>query len=100
MAPRDDRARRSTRSRVRGVLWLPVGLCGLDLYYRGQVFPVARLDSHHNATPVWTYGAHPNPVFSRDGTRVYFVRGADDGRAQATAADISGIVENFEVEDY
>ena len=56
-------------------------------YRRGGIKP-DRVLATMPGRPVWTLSAHANPSFSRDGTRVYFNRAADDGLSQAYCAEL------------
>jgi hypothetical protein len=64
----------------------------VELYRRGNGRPVATLDRHALTRPVWAWRAHANPVFSRDGQRVYFVRPFEETGVQAVYVDISPLV--------
>jgi hypothetical protein len=62
------------------------------LYSRGEVEPIAVLDTHRFLHAVWKLQIHPNPSFSKDGKRVYFNRPISDYKTQAVYVDISEIV--------
>jgi hypothetical protein len=61
----------------------------IELYRRGRGDPVAILDRHNLTRPVWRLRAHANPVFSRDGRRVYFVQAFEEDAVRAVVVDIS-----------
>jgi hypothetical protein len=65
----------------------------VDLYRRGRGDRVATLDRHSLTRPVWGLRAHANPVFSRDGRRVYFVQAWDEMRVRAVVVDISSYLD-------
>ncbi len=65
----------------------------VDLYRRGRGNPVATLDRHSLTHPVWGLRAHANPVFSRDGRRVYFVQAFDEMRVRAVVVDLSSYLD-------
>jgi hypothetical protein len=46
------------------------------------------LDAHDFGTPTWAMRAHANPVFSRDGSRVYCVRPFGERQVQAVRVDL------------
>ena len=64
----------------------------VNLYRHGVGTPVTTLDRHTLTHPVWKLRAHANPVFSRDGKRVYFVHAVGETRVQAVYADISALL--------
>jgi hypothetical protein len=64
----------------------------ISLYRRGEIEPTAVLDAHDLGTPTWALRAHANPVFSRDGSQVYFVRPFGERQVQAVRVDISAFV--------
>ncbi len=55
----------------------------IELYRQNRGDPVAILDRHNLTRPVWRLRAHANPVFSRDGQRVYFVQAFNDANDRA-----------------
>ena len=61
----------------------------ISLFRRGEIEPTVELDRHTFGTPTWGLRAHANPVFSRDGTQVYFVRPFGERQVQAVRVDIS-----------
>ncbi|WP_105615442.1 TolB family protein [Vallitalea okinawensis] len=61
----------------------------VNLYRCHEIKPIAVLDSSDYTTPVWEGRAHANPVFSRDGKRVYFVHPVNDHKVEVVYADIS-----------
>lgn len=68
--------------------------CPLDimLYKRGDINPVAILDSHNFQHITWKLQVHPNPTFSRDGKRVYFNRPVSDSKTEAVFVDITEFI--------
>ncbi len=64
----------------------------ISLFRRGEVEPAAVLDAHAFGTPTWAMRAHANPVFSQDGTQVYFVRPFSETQVQAVRVDVSDVV--------
>jgi hypothetical protein len=62
----------------------------ISLFRRGGVEPTSVLDAHDFGTPTWALRAHANPVFSRDGARVYFVRPFSARQVQAVRVDLGG----------
>jgi len=65
----------------------------VDLFRRGETTVQSRLNEHTIMHPVWKLMAHPNPVFSRDGTRVYFVQAISEDRVNAVCVDISAMLQ-------
>lgn len=63
------------------------------LYRKGELEPVAVLDSHPYHEEVFGLQVHPNPTFSLDGKRIYFNRLVSPDRAVAGFVDISRIYE-------
>ncbi len=64
----------------------------IRLYRKGELEPVAVLDSHPFHKEVFGLQVHPNPTFSQDGKRIYFNRLVSENRAVAGFVDISGLV--------
>ncbi|MCC2683318.1 MAG: hypothetical protein K0R75_217 [Paenibacillaceae bacterium] len=64
----------------------------IHLFRRGVTEPIAVLDEHHFGEPVWKLQAHANPVFSRDGRRVYYMRPVSNDKVQAVYVDITSII--------
>ena len=62
------------------------------LYKRGQIEPVACLDTHSFYDCAWKLNIHTNPSFSKDGKRIYFNRPVSEEKAQAMFVDISEFV--------
>ncbi len=62
------------------------------LYKRGQVEPVAELDSHSFYHCGWKLNVHTNPSFSWDGKRIYFNRPVSEEKATAMFVDISDLI--------
>jgi len=62
------------------------------LYKRGQIEPVAYLDTHSFYDCAWKLNIHTNPSFSKDGKRIYFNRPVSEEKAQAMFVDISEFV--------
>lgn len=61
----------------------------INLYRRSETDPAAVLDSDGYGALTWEGQVHANPVFSRDGRRVYFVHAVSEEKVQAVYADIS-----------
>ncbi|TVR53220.1 MAG: hypothetical protein EA426_18065 [Spirochaetaceae bacterium] len=60
----------------------------VKVYEKGSLEPVYVLDQNPNDAPIWKLRAHANPVFSRDGRGVYFVRAGESSRVEAVFAAI------------
>lgn len=66
------------------------------LYRKGVQAPAARLDSHPFGDAVFRLQVHPNPTFSRDGSRVYFNRLISPNRAVAGFVDVTSLCSSAE----
>ncbi len=58
----------------------------VQVFEKGTLDPAHVLDENPNDYPIWKLLAHANPVFSRDGRGVYFVRASQDSRVEAVYA--------------
>ncbi|MFO7956501.1 MAG: hypothetical protein R6X33_05335 [Candidatus Brocadiia bacterium] len=65
----------------------------IRLYRRGEATPAATLASHELEYPTWELRAHANPVFSRDGRRIYFLYPVSETRVKAVRADIGRLLD-------
>ena len=68
----------------------------ISLYRRGELEPTAEFARHSYGQAIWGKGAHANPVFSRDGTSVYFTHAVSNSSVQAVRVHIESILEKHE----
>lgn len=64
----------------------------IHLYRRNETEPAAILDCNEAGGVCWERQVHANPVFSRDGKRVYFVCAVSDSQVQSVYVDISVVL--------
>lgn len=63
--------------------WYGTDPVALRVYARGDMTPAQHVFSSTHAEVVWEHGAHVNPAFGRDGSRLYFNYPARADRFQA-----------------
>ena len=71
------------RSSYASETWYYDSPVALRIYARGDMIPAQRVFSSSHTEVVWEHGAHVNPAFGRDGTRLYFHEPVAGGRFRA-----------------
>jgi len=67
----------------------PDELLRILLYKKGDITPLAELDSQNFQFPAWKKQIHSNPSFGTNGKRVYFNRPIADDKTVAVFVDVS-----------
>ena len=72
------------------------GETSIYLFRRGRMEPVALVGKWSYSQVTWDWVAHPNPAFSCDGKRFYFIRATGDDRFEACCFDMGVVTSAIE----